>query len=183
MPLSRSRAGPRSMPRIAHEVEPALRPAVTPTAIGSLARRAALMIAVHALAPACSAPTDAPALAEAIAPHEEAIERFSRWASRASVPSATRDPARFEETLFAPVRSDPRFVVVVVDRDGHPPLHLVHPPDAALPQLSLREVRTRRLGLLEAARDPTEPADVWVRVRADAETGLAITLRLRAPEP
>ena len=132
---------------------------------------------------ACSgAPSSVPELADAIAPHEEAIERFSMWAVRASGPSTARDRERFEETLFAPVRGDTRFAVVVVDRAGNAPLHLTQPADAEVPELSFREVRCRRLGLVDAARDPAEPADVWVRVRAGGEADLMITLRLAAPE-
>ncbi|MBN8616409.1 MAG: hypothetical protein J0L92_37835 [Deltaproteobacteria bacterium] len=136
----------------------------------------------------CSEPSGASELADAIAPHEEAIERFAQWAERATRSAAPRQRARRDETLFATVRGDPRFVVIVVEREGHTPFRATHPVDASVPDLAWQTVRTRHLGLLQAAVDPDEASHVWVRLAESGEARLVITLELaplegEAPEP
>jgi chemotaxis protein MotB len=52
-----------------------------------------------------------------------------------------------------------------------------------VPELAWREVRARRLGLLDAARDPDEPSHVWARVRTGVEDALANNPELKAMAP
>ena len=126
----------------------------------------------------CSEPSGASVLADAIAPHEAQIERFAQWAERATRSAAPRQRARLDETLFATVRGDPRFVVIVVEREGHTPFRAAHPTDASVPDLAWQTVRTRHLGLLRAAADPTDSSRVWVRIAHSGDERLAITMEL-----
>lgn len=128
-----------------------------------------------------SEPSGAVDLADAIAPHEAEIERFVQWAHRATRGSSPREHARIDETLFSTVRSDARFVTIQVERDGHTPFRAVHPPDATVPSLSWQTVRTRTLGVIDAARDPQIPTHVWTRLEGGEDDALVITMELTTP--
>lgn len=148
-----------------------------------MARRRVLFVLGLTLAlGACGEPSEVADLADELAPHEAAITRFVQWAERTtrSIRPGERERARLDETLFAPVRTEPRLRVVVVDVRGRSPLHAVHPSDAEVPTLAWRSVRTRTLGTLEAARDPRDPNLVWVRVERE---GLTITLATAPASP
>lgn len=144
----------------------------------------AVAVGCAALITGCGGGSDGASLAEALAPHEEAVERFSRWAVRATQAATVRDPERLEETLFAPLSAEPRFAVAIVERAGRTPLHAARPHDAASPHdLAWATVRSRRLGVVELARDPHDAALVWLRMRVGEEetAPLSLTLALRPP--
>src|SRR5512139_739500 len=62
---------------------------------------------------------DTRALAAAAEVHLEEFARFDAWARRAfTADTEIRDPARFEETLFAPIRSAEGVVAVWARREG-----------------------------------------------------------------
>jgi hypothetical protein len=127
-------------------------------------------------------PSGAIDLADAIAPHEAEIERFVQWAHRATRGSSPREHARIDEALFSTVRGDARFVVIRVEREGHTPFRAVHPADATVPSLSWQTVRTRTLGVIDAARDPETPTRVWTRVEGGEDEALVITMALAPVE-
>jgi hypothetical protein len=134
----------------------------------------------------CGGGSEGARLAEALAPHEETIETFSRWAVRATQAATARDPERLEERLFAPLSAEPRIEVAIVEREGRTPLRATRPHDATLPSdLAWTTVRSRRLGVVELARDPREPARLWLRMRVGEEEAapLALTVALRPPPP
>lgn len=144
----------------------------------------AVAVGGAALTSGCGGGSEGASLAESLAPHEEAVERFSRWAVRATQAATARDPERLEETLFAPLSTEPRFAVAIVERAGRTPLHAARPHDAASPpDLAWATVRSRRLGVVELARDPRDAALVWLRLRVGEEEAapLALTLALRPP--
>jgi hypothetical protein len=150
--------------RIPPEVEP-------PSARAHLAaaRHVLVALAVTLACAGCGETSDAADLADDLAPREEAIARFVQWAERTtrSVRPGERERARLDETLFAPVQSEPRFRVVVVETLGRSPLHAVHPPDAEVPTLAWRSIRTRTLGTIDAARDPRDAHQVWARLERE----------------
>ncbi|MBX7196442.1 MAG: hypothetical protein K1X94_30595 [Sandaracinaceae bacterium] len=165
------------MSRIALEVEPSRSRA----RCHALAR-VVLVLGTLGLA-ACSEPSGAAGLADAISPHEPAIERFSRWADRTVVSVRPRERERLEETLFSVLRDDDALAVVIVERGGRTPLRLAHPSDTVTPELSFQAVRTRTLGLVEAARDPHDATRVWARLPARSDDGLALTFALDSGSP
>ncbi len=169
------------MSRIPHKVERTVRRL-------AVLRLAALGLAALSLpwVAACGGASGGRELVDALAPHEEAVERFSRWAVRVTLATTPRDRTRLEETLFAPILDDERFVAAIVERPGRTPLRAARPSDASLPEgLVLTLVRSRQLGLVEAAHDPGDPSLLWVRTHAGREDGteLVLTLALRASPP
>jgi len=157
--------------RIPPEVEP---PSPRASHLAT-ARHVLVALAVTLACAGCGETSDVADLADDLAPHEEAIARFVQWAERTtrSVRPGERERARLDETLFAPVQAEPRFRVVVVETLGRSPLHAVHPPDAEVPTLAWRSVRTRTLGTVEAAHDPGDATRVWARIERE---GLTLTL-------
>ncbi len=164
-------------------VEHALLASVSSNAASWITGRVILATGLGAalLVGGCSEPTGATDLADAIAPHEVEIERFVQWAHRATRGSSPREHARIDETLFAPVRSDARFVVIEVERGGHTPFRAAHPADAIVPTLPWQTVRTRHLGLIDAARDPHAPTHLWARLAGSEDDALVITMELATP--
>jgi hypothetical protein len=164
--------------RIPPEVEPPSPPA---RRLG-VARWVLFVLALSLACGACGESSDAAGLADDLAPHEEAISRLVQWAERTtrSARPGERARARLDETLFSPVRSEPRFHVVVVETIGRSPLHATHPPDAEVPSLAWRSIRTRTLGTLEAARDPHDATRVWARIERDA---LRVVVAVGPPAP
>lgn len=129
----------------------------------------------------CGSTTGGAELADAIAPHEATLSQFERWARRVTSAASPRELPRVSETLFASVRREPLWHVVVVERSGHLPFRAAHPQGAQVPALPWQRVRSRELGLLDAARDPSEPTRVWARWAVRDEPSLTITVELAAP--
>jgi len=74
---------------------------------------------VLALAGCAEGEVEPEALREAAQAHVETFTRFDAWARRAfAAETEIRDPARFEETLFAPIRRTEGVVGVWARRDG-----------------------------------------------------------------
>ena len=85
------------------------------------ARRGAVLFLFLAWAGAgCGAEEPDPArLASAAEAHLEEFARFDAWARRAfAADTEIRDPGRFEETLFAPIRGNEGVVAVWARREG-----------------------------------------------------------------
>ncbi|GAB4109897.1 MAG: hypothetical protein OHK0013_45610 [Sandaracinaceae bacterium] len=134
----------------------------------------------------CGGRSDGAELAERLALHEEAIERFAAWALRTTRTITPRDRERIEETLFAPVRDDDRILIVRVERDGRVPIRATHPHEGELPVgLAWTTVRSPRLGIVSVARDPDAPEVLWARVEVGASDPppLLLTLALRPLPP
>lgn len=146
--------------------------------VRATSKRTRGLLAVAFVALGCTEATGATDLADAIAPHEAEIVRFERWAQRTTHASGARERERRDETLFSTVRSDPRFVTVVVERGGRSPWRAVHPTDAEVPELAWQAIRTTQLGILEAARDPEDATHVWARHADASADGLTLTFEL-----
>jgi hypothetical protein len=151
---------------------------------GGLALACALASVLGASAPGCGERDDDAVLADRLVPHEEAVERLGAWALRATRAVTPQNRARVEETLFAPVLGDPRFVVVQVERVGRTPIRATWPRDAQVPAgLVWTAVRSPRLGLVSVAPDASDAAVIWARIEVGAPdpTPLVLTLALRPP--
>lgn len=149
------------------------------------ARRVLFALAMTLACSACGESSDVADLADDLAPHEAAITRFAQWAERTtrSVRPGERERARLDETLFAPLQSEPRFRVVVVETSGRSPLRAVHPAGADVPTLAWRSVRTRTLGTIEASHDPGDATRVWARLEREGLTLTLAVTRETSPPP
>lgn len=179
---------------ISPEVEPSTPPRTAgrdlPVLAASLLRTASLLLVLTAslllvltaslLLVGCGDASEAAGLADDLAPHEEAIGRFVHWAERTTGAALPRERARLDETLFAPVRAEPRFRTVVVELSGGSPLRAVHPEGAEVPEIAWRSVRSRTLGVLEAGRDARDEGLVWARLGRD---GLRVIVAVAREAP
>ncbi len=161
------------MSRFTRQVEPLEPTRALARALGALGVVIALLLA------GCgSRASSAARLSDAVAPHEEAMLHFARWA-RFVMQAAGDDRARTSETLFAPVQDDPRFRALSVERLGRTPLRVAAPEGLVVPALEWQAIRSPRLGALEAAFDPIDTTSTWARLRAD--DALVITFELAPP--
>lgn len=161
-------------------IPPEVEPPRTRTSQLAAARGVFFAVLLGVACAACSETSDVADLADELAPHENAMARYLQWVERTthSVRPGERERARLDETLFSPVRTDPRFRVVVVEALGRSPWRAVHPSDVEEPELAWRSIRTRTLGTLDAAHDPHDASVVWARLERE---GLRVIVAIQRP--